>query len=169
MNRILAILTMGLVLSPHWEMQDNDPVGACIASCRAIHPDPDLQRQEIINLEKETVRAIQLKSTSFFSRVYADDFSGSLSHGQMVNKEQFIDVVRGSSINYESFNVSNIQVRFYRDTAVTTCLWSARSIIGGQREGAQLRVTHVYVYGSGGWRAILSQATPLPPDAKLPI
>ena len=168
MNKIFALLTMALALSPHWQMQD-DPVGACIASCRAVHPDPDMQRQEIINLEKETVRAIQLKNASFFNQVYADDFGGALSHGQSVNKAQFIEVVRGSSINYESFNVSNIQVRFYRDTAVTTCLWSARTVIGGQREGAQLRVTHVYVYGARGWRVILSQATPLPPDAKLPI
>lgn len=168
MNKILILLTMGLALTPHWEMQD-DTVGACIASCKAVHPDADMQRQEIINLEKETVRAIQLKNSTFFDRVYADDFSGALSHGQTVNKAQFINVVQSSSIDYESFNVSNIQVRFYRDTAVTTCLWSARSSIGGQREGAQLRVTHVYVYGARGWKAILSQATPLPPDAKLPI
>ena len=168
MNRILALLTMGLVLSPHWQVQ-SESLETCIATCRAPRPDPEMQRQEIINLEKETVRAIQLKNSTFFNQVYADDFSGSLSHGQSVNKAQFIDVVRGSSIDYQSFNVSNIQVRFYRDTAVTTCLWSARTVIGGQREGAQLRVTHVYVYGPSGWKAILSQATPLPPDAKLPI
>lgn len=168
MNKILALLTMGLALSPLWQIQ-GESLETCIATCRAPRPDAEMQRQEIINLEKETVRAIQLKSASFFSQAYADDFSGALSHGQSVNKAQFIEVVRGSSINYESFNVSNIQVRFYRDTAVTTCLWSARTVIGGQREGAQLRVTHVYVYGTSGWKAILSQATPLPPDAKLPI
>jgi hypothetical protein len=168
MNKILALLIMGLALSPHWQIQ-GDTVESCVASCRAQRPDPEMQRQEIINLEKETVRAIQLKNSSFFSRVYADDFSGALSHGQSVNKAKFIEAVRGSATDYESVNVSDIQVRFYRDTAVTTCLWSARSIIGGQREGAQLRVTHVYVYGMGGWRAILSQATPLPPGAKLPI
>jgi ketosteroid isomerase-like protein len=168
MNRILALLTLGLALSPHWQMQ-GDSVESCIASCRAPRPNVDMQREEIINLERETVRAIQLKNTSFFSRVYSDDYSGALSHGQSVNKAQFIDVVRGSAINYESFIVSNIQVRFYRDTAVAICLWSARSVIGSQRVGAQLRVTHVYINSASGWKVIASQATPLPPDGNLPI
>lgn len=168
MNKILALLTIGMALSPHWQMQD-DSIEACVASCRAPRANVELQREEIINLEKETVRAIQLHNTAFFSRVYGDDFSGALSHGQQVNKAQFIGILQGSSVKYESFIASDIQVRFYRETAVATCLWSARSIVEGQRVGAQLRVTHVYINGGRGWRVIASQTTPLPPDTHLPI
>jgi len=168
MNKIIALLTLGMALSPHWQMPD-DSFEACVASCRVSRGNLDMQREEIINLEKETVRAIHLRNTAFFSRVYGDDYSGALSHGQTVNKAQFIGIVQGSSIKYESIVASDIQVRFYRDTAVTTCLWSARSTIEGQRVGAQLRVTHVYINGGRGWRVVSSQTTPLPPDIHLPI
>ena len=67
MNKIITLLTLGMALSPHWQMQD-DSIEACVASCRVSHGNLDVQREEIINLEKETVRAIHLRNTAFFSR-----------------------------------------------------------------------------------------------------
>jgi len=168
MNKIVLLLTAGLALSPGWQTQ-NESLESCIATCRLQRPNSELQREEIINLEKEAAHAIQLNSTTFFDRVFSDDYSGTLSHGQIVNKAQFIRVVRGSSVRYESVIPSHIQVRFYRDTAVANCLLSARAVIGGERAGAQLRVTTIYVNTAGGWKVIASQTTALPPDLHLPI
>jgi hypothetical protein len=86
-----------------------------------------------------------------------------------VNKAQLIDVVQQPGIKYESFISSDIRVRFFRDVAIATCLWSSRTILNGQRVGGQLRVVHVYVNGPRGWQAVASQATPLPPDVHLPL
>ncbi|SRR5712692_8756125 len=168
MNKILALLTMGLALSPHWQTQD-DSVGACLASCRAPRTDPEMQREEIINLEREAAHALQLSDAAFFRRVYSDDFNGTLSHGQSVDKAGWIDIVGRPSVKYESVVASGIKARTYRDTAVATCLWSVRTIVANQAVGAQMRITHVYVNGMQGWRVIASQATSLPPDAHLPI
>ena len=49
----------------------------------------EIDRQEIVNLEKEAAHAIQLNNPTFFKRVYSDDFTGTLSHGQPVNKASF--------------------------------------------------------------------------------
>lgn len=158
MNKIAVLLIIGLALAPAWAGQEPDaPLN------------PEMQRQEIVNLEHETVHAIQQNSGTFFRRVYSDDFIGTLSHGQAVNKAQLIEVVQTAGIKYETFIASDIKVRFFRDVAVASCLWSSRTVINGQRVGGQLRVTHVYVNGPRGWQAISSQATPLPPDVHLPL
>jgi uncharacterized protein DUF4440 len=168
MNKILALLTIGMALSPHWEMQD-DPVATCIQSCKAVRPDPEMQQAEITNLEREGAHALQMGDTAFFRRVYSEDFSGTLSHGQSVNKASWVDIVGRPSVKYESIVASGIRVRIYRDTAVATCLWSVRTIVANQSVGGQMRMTHVYVYGLQGWRLIASQATSLPPENHLPI
>lgn len=157
-NKIAALLAIGLALAPAWAGQEPDaPIN------------PEMQRQEIVNLENETARAILLNNATFFRRVYSDDFIGTLSHGQPVSKAQFIDVVQTPGLRFESFIASDIRVRFFRDVAVATCLWSSRTNLNGQRVGGQMRVTHVYVNGPRGWQAISSQATPLPPDMHLPL
>jgi hypothetical protein len=158
MNRIATLLTIGLALAPAWPGQEPE-----------APPNPEMQRQEIVNLENETARAIQLSNGTFFRRVYSEDFIGTLSHGQPVNKAQLIDAVQQPGIKYESFISSDIRVRFFRDVAIATCLWSSRTILNGQRVGGQLRVVHVYVNGPRGWQAVASQATPLPPDVHLPL
>jgi hypothetical protein len=134
-----------------------------------LPPNEEMQRQEIINLEKETARAIQLNNGTFFRRVYGEDFSGTLSHGQAVNKGLFIDAVQDPTVKYESFSVSDIKIRIFKNTAVATCLWSSRSIYRKQRISSQMRVMHVYINGQRGWQVVASQATILPPDVQQPL
>ena len=147
---------------------------AAAVVCRAqdedlLPPNPEMQRQEIVNLEKEAGRAIQLNTPGFFKRVYSDDFSGTLSHGQVVNKIQFMNVVQNGEIKYETFSVSDINVHIYQDTAVATCLWSARGEYRGQRLNVQMRSIHVYVNGPRGWRAVSGAVTQLPPSVPQPL
>jgi hypothetical protein len=132
-------------------------------------PNPEMQRQEIVNLEKEAGRAIQLNNPGFFKRVYSEDFSGTLSHGQAVNKTQFMNVVQSAEIKYDSFSVSDISVHIYQDTAVATCLWSARGDYRGQRLNVQMRAIHVYINGPRGWHVVSGAATQLPPVVSQPL
>jgi hypothetical protein len=125
-----------------------------------------MQRQEIVSLEREAGRAIQLGSGTFFHRVYSDDFTGALSHGQLINKDEWIATVESPLVKRESFVVSDIKVRVFQETAVATCLWSTRFILKGQHLSTQFRVIHVYVNTPRGWRVVSSQATNLPPDVQ---
>jgi hypothetical protein len=36
----------------------------------------EMEREELVTLQKETVRALQTHSTAFFNRVYSEDFLG---------------------------------------------------------------------------------------------
>jgi hypothetical protein len=128
-----------------------------------------MQRQEIINLEHEAARAIQTNTGTFFRRVYSDDFSGTMSHGQPVDKTSFINAVQTYEVKYDGFNASDISVRLYKDTAVATCLWTARGTFKEQKFNSQMRVLHVYINTPRGWRVVAGQITLLPPGGQLPL
>ena len=141
----------------------------CIRRCLVQPVDPELRRQEIVSLEREAGHAIELRNSSYFRRVYSDDFAGTLSHGQLVNKAQWIAVVQSDVVKYESFNASDIKVQIYQDMAIATCLWSSRFSSKGQRLSHQMRAIHVYLNGAGGWHVVSGQVTNLPPDVGQPL
>src|SRR6266404_1157866 len=97
MKKIVALLAIGVALSsPLHSQEDSRQVrrDACMDACLRERPNPELQRQEVVALEKETARAIKLGDATFFRRVYSDDFSGVLSRGQMVDKAGLIAAVQ---------------------------------------------------------------------------
>lgn len=157
MFRLAALFVLGLILNFGSQEPDAPP------------PNPEMERQEIVNLEHEAARAIQTNTGTFFRRVYSDDFSGTLSHGQPVDRTMFINVVQTADVKYDNFNASDINVRLYRDAAVATCLWSARGTFQGQRFNSQMRVMHVYINTPRGWRVVSGQVTLLPPDTRQPL
>ena len=157
MHKLAALLLVGLALNFGWQEQDEPP------------PNPEMQRQEIINLEHEAARAIQTNTGTFFRRVYSDDFSGTMSHGQPVDKTTFINAVQTYEVKYDGFNASDINVRLYKDTAVATCLWTARGTFKEQKFNSQMRVLHVYINTPRGWRVVAGQITLLPPGGQLPL
>ena len=122
----------------------------------------DLQRQELNNLEHEAAHAVESHSGTFFRRIYSDDFVGTLSSGQVMNKAQYLAFVQGSLLKYNFVIASDIAVRLYRDTAVVTCQWASSGTFMGKVVGARTRVTHVYVNGQRGWQVVASQETLLP-------
>jgi ketosteroid isomerase-like protein len=165
-----AALAIGLALTPSWQEQES-PRNACIQRC-LISPqmgDPEMQRQEILSLEKEAARAIQLNNGTYFRRVYSEDYTGTLSHGQQVDKTHWIEAIESPLVKYESFNASDLKVHIFQDTAIATCLWSSRSIVRGQRVSSQIRAIHVYVNTPRGWQTISGQSTNLPPDVQQPL
>ena len=129
----------------------------------------EMHRQELVNLENEAAHAIQLNSVTFFRRVYSDDFTGTMSHGQSVDKNSFIEAVQNPEVKYASFVASDISIRTYPQTAVVTCMWSFRATYRGKSINTQMRVLHVYVDGPRGWRVVAGQLTAMPPATEQPL
>jgi hypothetical protein len=157
MHKLAALFVFGMVLSPLGLSQDDAP------------PNPEMQHAEIVNLEKEAARAIQLNSGTFFRRVYSDDYEGTLSHGVQVNKAKWIEAIESSPAKYQTFRATDIKVRIFQDTAIATCLWSATFVIKDQHFSAQMRAIHVYINTPRGWHVVSGQITNLPPDVHQPI
>ena len=170
MFKKFRILLAGLALAPALNSQDRSgSLEHCVEACTLEHSNPDLQRQELITLEREAARAVQHSDATFFRRVYSDDFLGTLSHGQAVNKPAFIQAIEGGDVRFESVSASDIKVNVYRDTAIATCLWSVRMLNRGQSSSSQIRMIHVYLYSQRGFHVVASQATLLPPFGPVPL
>jgi hypothetical protein len=103
MFRVFSLMILGLLLHFGGQNPDDD-----------APPNPEMQREEIVNLETEAARAIQTNTGTFFRRVYADDFAGTLSHGQSVNKTSFISAVQTGEVKYDAFIASDVKVRLFR-------------------------------------------------------
>jgi hypothetical protein len=151
----LLLLSLLLALAPRGQAQT-------AAELREMAKEAEVKQEELINLEKEAAHAMQWNTGTFFRRVYGDDFIGILETGRVLDKASYIESIETSTAKYASFIASDIRVRMYQDTAVVTCLWSARGTQGDRSFSRQYRVTHVYVYGQRGWQAVASQQTLLP-------
>jgi ketosteroid isomerase-like protein len=149
-----AVLAL-LIPSSLWAQQS-------ASELKEIAKQNDAKQEELVNLERETARAMQWNNGTLFRRIYGDDFVGILPSGQITDKTGWIASVENSGVKYSSFIASDIRIRMFQDTAVVTCLWSARGTRDGQPLSKQLRVTHVYIYGQRGWQAIAGQETLLP-------
>jgi ketosteroid isomerase-like protein len=172
MKKMAIFVVIWLAVSPPMHSQEDARQAlrsACMQACMRERPDADLQRQEVIVLEKEAARAVLLGDATFFRRVYSDDFSGVLSRGEVVDKASFIKAVQSPQIKYESFTASDVKVRVYRDLAVATSTWSMRAVLRGQPVTSQMRSVHVYMYTSSGYRVVTGQTTLLPPLIDQPL
>lgn len=132
------------------------------AELRELAKEKEVKQEELVNLEKDTARAMQSNNGALFRRIYGEDFLGILPSGQIQDKAEWIATIEDSSTKYSSFVATDIQVRLFEETAVVTCLWSSHGSKNGHVFSRQWRVTHVYVYGQRGWQAIASQETLLP-------
>src|SRR5438094_10233058 len=90
-------------------------------------PNLEMQRQELINLEKENARAIKLHNPTFFKSAYSEDFTGVTRYGEVLNKAAIIREIESMPQEFDSVVSSDPQVRMFRDTA---SVLSMRSEVG---------------------------------------
>src|ERR1700739_881857 len=127
---ILILATLAFLIVPCSRAQS----AAELERLRELAKEKEVKEEELVNLEKETARALQWNNGALFRRVYGEDFVGILPPGQMMK----------------------IAWGLFEETAVVPCLWSSRGTRDGHAFSRQLRVTHVYIYGQRGWQAVAS-------------
>jgi len=128
-----------------------------------IAAEMEVEAVELVALEKETAHAMALNNSSFFQRVYNDDFVGTAPTGELRDRHALVASIQNSDIKYTSFIASDIHVRIYGPTAVVTCTWSTRGMQNGHNFSRQYRVIHVYLNNNvGGWKVVAGQETILP-------
>jgi len=140
----------------------------CTGIERAQEPDqpvnPEMQRQELINLEKENARALQLHNTTFFKSAYSEDFTGISRFGETLNKAGIMREVQTMAQEFESVVSTDVQVRVYRETASVLSLRSEVGHVNGKKFYNQYRVLRVYINTSRGWRVVSQLETRLASD-----
>jgi len=147
----------------------------CVAAllfCAGILPaqdeqpvNPEMQRQELVNLELENARAIKLHNPTFFKAAYSEDFHGVTRYGETVNKQGIIHELETMNLQFDSVVSSDTQVRIFRDAAYVLSLRSEVGRADGKKFYNQFRVLRVYVNTPRGWRIVSQLETKLATDA----
>ena len=126
---------------------------------------PEMQRQELVNLELENARAIKLHNPTFFKAAYSEDFHGVTRYGETVNKQGIIHELETMNLQFDSVVSSDAQVRMFRDAAFVLSLRSEVGRADGKKFYNQFRVLRVYVNTPRGWRIVSQLETKLATDA----
>ena len=142
----------------------------CVAVMLAQNPDeqpvnPEMQRQELVNLELENARAIKLHNSTFFKAAYSEDFHGVTRYGEAVNKQGIIRELETMNLEFDSVVSTDAQVRMFRDAAYVLSLRSEVGHSNGKKFYNQFRILRVYVNTPRGWRIVSQLETKLATDA----
>jgi ketosteroid isomerase-like protein len=121
--------------------------------------------QQIKTLSDQLAQAYIKGDTSFWEKYLADDYIGVYASGQKYTKSES---VQPGALKYESFDVREMKIRVYRDTAVVTSLTSAKGTIRGEGKpfSGDYRTTRVWVKQKGGWKLVAFQSTQVPPASQ---
>jgi hypothetical protein len=123
-----------------------------------------MQREELINLEKENARAIKLHNVTFFKAAYSDDFHGVSRYGETINKQGMVRDVESTGMEFDSVVSTDQQVRLFRDAAYVISMRSEVGRASGKKFYNQYRVLRVYVNTPQGWKVVSQLETRLITD-----
>lgn len=121
--------------------------------------------QQIKTLSDQLSQAYVKGDTSFFEKYLADDYTGIYAIGQLYTKAESL---KPGAVKYDSFDVHEMKIRVYGDTAVVTSLTSAKVTFraDGKQIRGDYRTTRVWVKQEGGWKLVAFQATQVPPASQ---
>ena len=131
---------------------------------------PDLgAEREIRELESQLSRAVVAGDRGLFDRVLASDFTHPSHAGKFKTRAEWMaeDKVENrqgkphaGKTTYEAFDVDDLAVRIYGETAVVTgrSTPKGRNARGEPMRG-QYRFLRVWVQRDGGWQAVAFQGT----------
>jgi hypothetical protein len=114
----------------------------------------------------EEARQAQLKGdaegAAILEKCFADEYIRIFTDGRVFNKAQTLDNVRTGKTRYESFEYSDLKIRFYGKTAVATAIVKTTgTTYGVATSPTGVRWTQVLVKRNGKWQPVLTQTTRL--------
>lgn len=126
-------------------------------------------RQELMQLERDIGKANVERDAAFFERVEADEFIFTDSGGGITLKKEDVDSVKGPAnpdSKLLSYEVDDMKVMLYDDTAVVTGRVTQRGVNKGQEWTGQSRFTDVFVWRDKRWQIVAGHSSRIPAPRK---
>jgi len=157
-----ACLTLLLMLAAS-SMVMAQTKGKAGSKGRQTRQAPAVAEQSVKAAEHEWMEAFKNRDKEALNRLLDDQFIFTNAEGQVSNKTQYIDAAT-RVIKVESYNMDDMTVRIFGDTAVVTGRWTGRLTIDGKDASEDVRYTDTFVRRLGRWRVVASQDTKMPPQ-----
>jgi len=120
-------------------------------------PVQDRDRQTVIGIEHDWLRALIEHDRAALDKILADDFVDSNWKGELHPKNQVLEGL--TAAHPYSQHLQDIQVRLYGSMAIACGLNEIRGKNG--QIVMRIRFTDVFVYRHGTWQAVAAQETPV--------
>jgi ketosteroid isomerase-like protein len=110
-------------------------------------------------VEHQWANAMKRRDVETIDRIQAAEFLFTDPAGQVWTKMRELDAIKDGALQIDSFEMSEVKVRIYDNTAVVTL----RIVWHGEFRGTDIsgpqRMTDVFVKRDGRWQCVASQTT----------
>jgi len=104
------------------------------------------------------------EAAAAFDKLFADEYTRIPPSGAALTKADIVNGFRTGKISYQKFDLSDVKVRIYGNTAVVTgIVKSVAEQAGIKSTGNPARFTRVFVKRDGIWKQVLNQSTRITP------
>ena len=115
--------------------------------------------QEVRGVLKQMIDADLKGDAAVLDRTTTDDYTITRDNGVVRTKAETLQGIGDGSTKFESFDVSDIRVRIYGETAVVTFQGAIKGSRAGKDMSGQFREVRVFIKRGGNWLAVLAQRT----------
>src|SRR6266550_4687310 len=117
--------------------------------------------QELLKLQREWLDAYQKHDAVALERIEADDFILTEGDGKVTSKTEDVASIKNAKPPQpdDAFDVEDVKVRWYGDTAVLIGRVIIKYRNKGQMVAEQYRYTDTYLKRRGRWQVVASQLT----------
>ena len=115
--------------------------------------------QALIRIQHQWAEARLNRDSTFARQIEANDFTVVWPDGQIINKQGDVESYEADGAIFSEFNISNLDVRFYRDTAIVVGQGSIKGHTPTKDLSGNYVWTDTFVKQNGAWKAVASQVT----------
>jgi ketosteroid isomerase-like protein len=113
--------------------------------------------------EEELARAMRENDADGIARMLSDDWAVINAHGGVgEGKDIFPEGIRTGALTRTIYDISEPRVRVDGDTAVVTTKLHIAGVFGGKPFDKMERMSDVFIWKDGRWKAILTHETFIP-------
>lgn len=115
---------------------------------------------EITRLEQEAVKADLATDRAFYEKHLAENWTAGTSFGEWETKASLLkDMSSRQSHRMEREEISDLKVRVFGDTAVSTFRQSYEMFDHGRRHARTVITTNTWVKRNGAWQEVASHSS----------
>ena len=117
----------------------------------------------LASLERQWVEKLMQRDPQFFERILHPEFLHTGFDGQQGDRERWLSFYNTGNWKYDSLELSELRVRVYADSAVSSGKLRRRITVGGKPSEGEQRFTHVWSRQGEAWRVVASHVSNLAP------
>ena len=122
-------------------------------------PRPMTTEQALMQVERDWSDAMVKGDVATVERFTADDWSMINPMGQRESRADAMASLRSGDLDFESSNLSDLDVKLYGDTAIVTGRSTDKGKYKGMDISGEYRFTDVFVNRNGRWQAVSTTVT----------